>query len=476
MIERVRGYKFELKLNNKERTLLQQCAGLKRFTWNWGLVQRQERYKTKKKDERYTNAIQQHREINQLKQTDFAWMYNYSKCIPQEALRDLDKAYANFFRENQERKSKKQKGQYVGKRHFRFPKFKKKNRSKDSFRLTGSIRVFFSLKEIQIPLLGRLRLHERPHIPCLPPDHPSKKIRKQLLAQAIKQKADWNGKILSASLSREADRWFVSLQIVFLVPEPPLNLHTSIGTFDAGQKDFGAYSNGDIEFAIANQRWAQKASRKTRRLSKSVSRKVKGSKNREKAKKKLSKHHRRTKNQRTDHHHKLSNYYAQNHSVVVVETLNLSYFFKNKRQAKYWADLGHGEFKRMLEYKCEWAGMEFVPAPRFFPSSKLCSNCHGYKTDLTLADRIYNCIFCGLVLDRDINACRNLHWYYTVLYQFYPEDILQYEFKIVAESLPETLNASGESVRPVPVSRDGHGSTKQERNTEAGQRKLSNFG
>ena len=74
------------------------------------------------------------------------------------------------------------------------------------------------------------------------------------------------------------------------------------------------------------------------------------------------------------------------------------------------------------------------------------------------------------------NACRNLQWYYTVLYQFYPEDILQHEFKIVAESLAETLNASGESVRPVPVSRDGHGSMKQERNTEAGQRKLSNFG
>ena len=60
MIERVRGYKFELQLNNKERTLLQQCAGLKRFTWNWGLAQRLELYKTKTKKERYTNAIEQH--------------------------------------------------------------------------------------------------------------------------------------------------------------------------------------------------------------------------------------------------------------------------------------------------------------------------------------------------------------------------------------------------------------------------------
>ena len=75
MIERVRGYKYELQLNNKEKTLLQQCACLKRFTWNWGLAQRLDRYKTQQDKDRYTDAVKQHRKINQLKQTDFAWMY-----------------------------------------------------------------------------------------------------------------------------------------------------------------------------------------------------------------------------------------------------------------------------------------------------------------------------------------------------------------------------------------------------------------
>ena len=476
VIERVRGYKYELQLNNKEKTLLQQCAGLKRFTWNWGLAQRLERFKTRKDKDRYTDAVKQHRQINQLKQNKFAWMYKYSKCIPQEALRDLDTAYANFYRENAKQREKKLNGQYLGKWHFNFPKFKKRNRSKDSFRFTGSIRLFSSLKQVQVPRLGRLRIYECPDILSLSPDHPSRKKRREMREKANDDKMDWIGKILSVTISREAAHWFISLQVQYLVPEPELHAENIIAGFDAGEKNFGAHSDGVVEFVHPNPRWGKQASRKTRKLHKALSRKVKGSKNRQKAIIELRKHYYRVKNQRSDHHHKLSNYYAKNHSVVVVESLTLAYFLKNKRQARSWSDLGHGEFKRLLEYKCQWAGTEFVAAPKFFPSSKLCSNCHGYKADLTLQDRIYNCAFCGLKLDRDINAARNLRWYYLVLHQFYSKENLIYEIKIVAESLPETLNACGESIRPVPVTGDRHGSAKQERNTKVFTIGLSNFG
>ncbi len=91
-----RGYKYALRVNNKERTLLQQCAGTSRFSWNWGLAQRLERYKNNTGSERFTDAMKQHKEINQLKKTTFNWMYNSSKCIPQEALRDLDTAFKNY--------------------------------------------------------------------------------------------------------------------------------------------------------------------------------------------------------------------------------------------------------------------------------------------------------------------------------------------------------------------------------------------
>ncbi|PWI46630.1 transposase, partial [Candidatus Heimdallarchaeota archaeon B3_Heim] len=83
-----RGYKYELFVNNKERTLLTKCAGISRFAWNWGLAARKSRYQTQTGAARYTNAMRQHKELNRLKHTDFPWMYEVSKCVPQEALRD----------------------------------------------------------------------------------------------------------------------------------------------------------------------------------------------------------------------------------------------------------------------------------------------------------------------------------------------------------------------------------------------------
>jgi putative transposase len=147
-----RGYKYALRVNNKERTLLQQCAGTARFSWNWGLAQRLERFKNCIGSARFTDAMKQHKEINCLKKSTFNWMYNYSKCIPQEALRDLDQAFKNFT-------AGRKTGKKVG-----FPQFKKRNKCKDSFRLTGVIRFYPELKLIQLPRLGKLRLEERPAI------------------------------------------------------------------------------------------------------------------------------------------------------------------------------------------------------------------------------------------------------------------------------------------------------------------------
>src|SRR5438105_12730573 len=112
-----RGYKTELDLNNKQRTACLQHAGTARFAFNWGLAKKIEAYK---KGEKVPSAIDLHRELNKLKQTELSWMYEVSKCAPQEALRDLDKAYANFYR----RVELKKQGKYKGK--LGFPKFKSK--------------------------------------------------------------------------------------------------------------------------------------------------------------------------------------------------------------------------------------------------------------------------------------------------------------------------------------------------------------
>ena len=122
-----------------------------------------------------------HRELNRLKQTDYPWLYETSKCAPQEALRDLDRAFANFFR----RVALKKAGQFSGK--VGYPRFKSRKRGIGSFRLTGAIKIF--ARHIQLPRLGKLRLKERDYLPV-------------------------GAHVLSATVSERAGRWFVSVRVV----------------------------------------------------------------------------------------------------------------------------------------------------------------------------------------------------------------------------------------------------------------------
>jgi putative transposase len=149
-----RAYKTELALNDKQLTACRQHAGAARWAYNWGLARKQEAYRATGKS---PSAIDLHRELNALKQTQVPWMYQVSKCAPQEALRNLDRAFAHFFR----RAQLKQQGKLHGKPGY--PKRKSKKRGLGSFRLTGAIVVFPGV--IQLPRLGQLRLKERGYLP-----------------------------------------------------------------------------------------------------------------------------------------------------------------------------------------------------------------------------------------------------------------------------------------------------------------------
>jgi putative transposase len=181
-----------------------------------------------------------------------------------------------------------------------------------------------------------------------------------------------------------------------------------------------------------------------KQLHRALSRKRKGSKNREKAKLRLAMLYLKIFNIRQDTLHKVTTYLAKNHSKIVIENLGVSGMMKNRRLALVIADVGLYEFRRQLEYKCQWYGSELVIAPRTFPSSKLCSQCGHKKSKLPLSEREYHCVVCGLKIDRDLNAALNL----------------------VAVSLPETQNACGEDVRLLADSLDLRKATsmKQEPN------------
>jgi len=422
-----RGYKYELQVNNKQRTQLTQCAGISRFTWNWGLDERLQRFQAQIGNDRYTDTMKQHKLLNKLKKSNFFWMYEVSKCISQEALRDLEQAFQNFYQERKHAQAHRKKPR-IG-----FPKFKKKYKAKDSFRLTGTIKVLSQTKRVQLPRLGQLRVKERP---ILPP----------------------SARILSATVSRTANKWYVA----FTVEEEwviPARGYEKVLGLDAGLSRFTTLSSG---MPVPKTKFLLKRLKKLRRLSKAHSRKKPGSNNRRKSAKKLAKFHAKVANTRKDFQHKLSISLVKNHDVLVVEDLYVKGLIKNKKQSRHWADLAHGEFYRLFTYKSAKCGTLLVEADRWFPSSKLCSNCLMHHPNLTLNDRIFCCPFCGLTIDRDYNAALNLAQYFDmfILSQVIPSIP-------VAESSAETLNACEETVRPVKI---------QARLDEAGRQALTKTG
>jgi len=364
----IRGYKTELDLNNEQRTWCYQHAGAARFAYNWGLARSQEVYRATGKR---PSAMTLHKELNALKQTDFPWMYEVSKCAMQEALRDLDTAYKHFYRKVTLKKQGKFKGK-VG-----FPTYKKRSKAIGSFRLTGAIHVF--QESVQLPRLGRLRLHEHGYIPT-------------------------DAKILSATVSEKAGRWFVSIQVEAEQEATPSTATSAIGV-DLGIKTLATLSDGTT---FANPRALKQALKQLKRLERAKSRRKKGSKNRTKTRKAIAKTHARIANMRKDATHKLTSYLVKNHALVAIEDLHVAGMLKNHKLAQSVSDSNFGEIRRQLEYKAAFAGTHVVIVDRFYPSSKTCSACGYVKPELALSERVYVCQACGYVADRDVNAAINL--------------------------------------------------------------------
>lgn len=352
----LKAYKTELDPNNAQKTLLAKHAGAARFTWNWALNRRVEEYKRTGKS---SNAIEQHRQLNALKPTDFPWMYEVSKCAPQEALRDLDKAFRNFFA-----------------KRAKHPRFKSRKRGLGGFRLTGSVTI--EAGRIKLPRIGWLRLKESDYLPT-------------------------NAKINSVTVKERAGRWFVSVHVEEQIAVAE-NQGPAIG-LDLGLKSFVVGSDGS---SLESPKPLLRSLRRLQRLSRRHSRKQKGSMNRRKSTKRLAKLHYRISCQRADFLHKATTMLTTTKSVIVVEDLNISGMLKNHCLSRPISDAGWSEFVRQLEYKTAWNGGKVVKAGRFFPSTKTCSACGMVKDEMPLSERTYSCDGCGLVVDRDVNAARNL--------------------------------------------------------------------
>jgi putative transposase len=349
------AFRYELKPNNEQETLLKKSCGVARFAYNWALARRIEQYKNNTDKERFTNAITQHKELNALKKSEFPWMYDVSKCAPQEAFRNLDMAFKNMQRRI--RNHEKEKG---------FPNFKKKGKH-DSFSLNGSVKVV--REYVQLPRIGYVRTKE-----------PLSKFK---------------GRILSTTVSKEADRWYCSLAVE--VDRKIGNPSTGeIVGIDLGVKDFAVISNGEsFEYKQAPKPHAKRLN-KNKRLHRQLSKKQKSLSNCKKAQLRLSRNYRDIRNEHKDALNKLTTILAKTKSVIVIEDLNVKGMVKNHKLARSIADVGWGDFRRQLEYKTTWYGSKLIKVGRFF-SSRVCTPSNYCNNGSLCGYRNMHCFWCSNV-------------------------------------------------------------------------------
>jgi putative transposase len=396
-----KAYKTEIEVNNRQNTLLLQHLGCSRWAYNWALSKKKDAFDKK---EKIPNAIELHRVLNQIKKTEFPWFYESSKSAPQNALRDCDKAFQNFFTRCK-KKTKGKKG---------FPKFKSKKNTKKSFRLDGAISV--SSTHIKLPRIGKLKLREQDYLPA-------------------------NYKILSATISTRANRWFVSLlvEVPDIEPQPSA---IDVLAVDLGIKTLATCSDGTV---FENPKALKSKLRSLKQRSRKLSRKPKQSKNYEKAKHNLANLHYKIANIRKDCLHKITTSIIQKANVIVLEDLKVSNLLKNHHLSQAISDVGMHEFRRQIEYKAKWHGKTVFFAPTFFPSSKLDHQSKSLIPNLKLSDRTIKHDD-GTQTDRDLNATYNLRDFY-IWWRELPDHLKNTESSsgIVRAYLNDTLtDASGE--------------------------------
>ena len=268
-----------------------------------------------------------------------------------------------------------------------FPRFRKRRSRRESCRFTtGGIRVLDDGNHIHLPRIMVVKTHES---------------TRKLLRLLVGGRA----RILSATISRSADRWQVAFGCeVDRACGRPARPDDVVGV-DVGVTNLAVLSSGRT---IPNPRPLKRSLRRLRRACRRVSRGKLGSGRRERSARRVARIHARVRHQRTDALHKLTTALAKEYGTIVVERLHLAGISRNRRLARALADSGIGQIRRQLTYKAPWYGSRVVVAHHLFPSSKTCSRCGWVKAMLSLGERTFRCSRCGLVLDRDYNAALNL--------------------------------------------------------------------
>lgn len=370
-----RAINIRLFPSKDQEILMKKHIGCMRYIFNWGLDKQINHYKATKKK---LSVAQLGVELTKLKnQEGFEWLYEVSNATLKEALRDLDKAYSNFFNGNG------------------FPKFKSKKKSKEKF-YSRYDKIYFKDSIVNLEKIGKVQCKYDYSID---------------LSQVTKfsnPRVSFNGRV-----------WLISVAIETENEQAKLN-DFSIGV-DLGIKDLAITNLDELDTKNINKTIkVKKIKKKLKKLQRQCSRKYeinkKGvcyqkTKNIAKLEKRIKRLHSKLTHIRENHIHQATSKIVKTKPFrVVMEDLKVSNMMKNKHLSKAIAEQGFSMFITQMKNKCTKYGIEFIQVPTFYPSSKTCSCCGRIKKDLKLSDRTYKCE-CGFVADRDKNASYNLAKY-----------------------------------------------------------------
>ncbi len=359
------AHKIELKPNDKQKSYFEKACYISRFVWNWALEEWEKEYNQGKKP----NAFMLKKKFNAVKREKYPFVLDATKYASQQPFIQLQKAFNSFF-----------------KGISNYPQFKSRKHSVSIFYIGGD-KVKVKGKKVWISKLGYVNMREE--------------VR-------------FKGKILSTTISKRADKWYISFVIeVDKSPYQSCESQAMVGV-DLGIEKFATLSDGTY---FENIKVIEKYEKRLRNLQRALSRKQhpikKGDKtpvshNFIKQKKRVAKLHKKIDDTRTDYIHKVTTYITEHYKSIVMEDLNVKGMMRNHHIAKAIVSTGMYEFRRQLEYKSKLRNNNLIVADRWYPSSKTCSNCGYINPDLKLSNRVYRCPQCGLEIDRDLNAAINL--------------------------------------------------------------------
>lgn len=370
-MHRLQAYKFELRPTGEQQRLMRRVAGSCRFVFNKGLELQQQRYERGEKTLRYAGLC---KVLTQWKsQSDRLWLAETPSQALQQALKDLERAYANFFAQR-----------------AAFPRFKKKDRA-DHFRYPQGVRLDEANSRVYLPKLGWLRYRNS----------------REVL-----------GTVKNVTVSQSCDTWFISIQTEREVPRPMPQATTAVG-IDLGIVRFATLSDGTVYVPLHSFKNHETRLRKAQQA---MNRKVKFSQNWKKAKARIQRIHARIGNARRDYLHKASSTISHNHAMVSMEDLQVSTMSRSARgtveqpgrnvRAKAGLnrsilDQGWGEFRRQLEYKLTWKGGWLVPVPPQH-TSQTCPSCSHVSADNRQTQARFACVMCGFEDHADLVGAINI--------------------------------------------------------------------